>query len=211
MSKAILVASGNIVSIDLFNRIYDKNDYIIAIDGGLDYLIDINIEPDILIGDLDSLSKNRLAMLENIKIERKIFDSDKDLTDMQIAINFAIELAYDEIIIFGGIGSRIDHTLANIFLLNSYFEKNIRIKLIDENNYIYLLNGNNELKNIPNFNLSILPIKEGTSICLQGVKWPLNNHILKYQESLTVSNKIIENKAKISIKNGPCLIIYSKD
>lgn len=101
----------------------DRDDYVIAVDGGLDYLLKTNIAPDIIIGDFDSVSSSHIEDLglstniTNKKYETISFPPEKDYTDMNLAVKEGIKRGFNTFIIYGGLGGRIDHSIANIQLI----------------------------------------------------------------------------------------------
>ena len=95
---------------------------------------------DVLLGDFDSIGKAELAEIkDNSNSELITFPKDKDYTDLELAINLAIERGASEIVILGASGTRLDHTTANIHLLYKLSENNIKGYIEDEHNRIYLL------------------------------------------------------------------------
>ena len=98
-------------------------DILIGVDSGLNYLYRLNILPDILLGDFDSISEEALAFYKGKNIITKAYPSEKNLTDTHLAIETALEYAADHIILLAATGSRLDHTLANIFLLQNYLDQ----------------------------------------------------------------------------------------
>ena len=211
MKKALILGGGNIVSFDIFSK-YLMGDYdIICVDRGFDYAYEHKLDIRIAIGDFDSIDKKHLGDIDNASFEVLRFNEDKDMTDMQLAIDYCIKLNYDSIYIFGGLGTRMDHSLANMNLLNLYYDNNSKIKLIDDTNIIFVSKKDITLKRIEGYNLSIIISEGSPTISLYGVKWPLNNYRIIPGESLTISNKIIEDKAHLKIEDGGCFILYSKD
>ena len=118
MIKTLIVSGGNVQK-DFFNEIYlnNKFDYIIASDRGLEILDKFDIKPNYIIGDFDSIDKKILNKYINTDIEIKELNPEKDYTDTHMAIKLAIELKSKQITIVGAIGTRIDHTIANIHVI----------------------------------------------------------------------------------------------
>ena len=173
----------------------------------------IKIKPTYIVGDFDSLNSKVLKKYEktNIKIKRLI--PEKDLTDTHSALKLAIELKSTEIIIIGAIGTRLDHTIANIHILKEAIENKIKVKIINENNEIELVDKTVKIKKDTSFKyISIIPFTtEVTGLTLKGFKYSLENYTLSVGNSLGVSNEQIENEAEIKIKQGILIIIKSRD
>ena len=128
------------------------SDYIICADGGYDIAKGLGIKPDLLLGDFDSINLDVAGIPDDIEISK--FPPEKDYTDLELAINKAMEIAGSrdfsaslepsplQIEIAGGIGGRLDHTIANIQLLSAYSNERTFLTLRDGNNFCFVLNGN---------------------------------------------------------------------
>ena len=134
--NALVIANGDIKNYDILKSVIKDVDFILCVDGGVDHILKINHKPHMVFGDLDSISEEGLSFIkkENIAIER--FPSIKDSTDTELGIDYLVSQGYKEITLMGVTGSRQDHTLANIFLLDYLLEKNIKGKIVDNNNII---------------------------------------------------------------------------
>ena len=186
-------------------------DHIICLDGGWDIAAKENIIPDLIMGDMDSL-KGKLP--ENVPTER--FKPEKDYTDLELALKKAVELKAENVIIIGGIGGRLDHTIANIQLLSQYTEDFNTLIMEDGRNKCFVLNKKQEkglaLPYSKDSYFSIFSLSEEcTGITIKNAKYPLENHTLPRTGSLCVSNEFINEKdAVISIENGTLLVVISK-
>ena len=208
--KAIIMASGNSIKKEIFNEIYSENDFIICADGGLNYLDCLNIMPNLIVGDFDSVDTSLLEKYKNVEIKK--YPPEKNFTDTEIAIEEAIAYGYKEIIIFGATGTRLDHTMANILLIERYIKQGANIKIIDNNNFIQILNQNTTINKKEGYYLSIVPISEYIDgITLKGMKYPLLDVRVDRGSTLCISNEIIADIALISISNGMGILFISKD
>lgn len=181
----------------------DVDDYVIyASDGAVKDLIEQNIKIDLAIGDFDSL-KN-FSLLKGINVIK--LDKEKDFSDTNYAINYAYKHS-DKVILVGGIkGSRIDHFLANLLLLDKFKD----LIIIDDTNKIFVLEkGIHEIYNNNYEYLTVFPIVDSL-VSIEGSKYNLNLKYLKANDQLGLSNEIMSGKAKISVKKGRLLIIQSK-
>ena len=115
MKKALLISGGNRVSKKLLDKYLDR--FIIVADGGMKMLRDYDILPNLIIGDMDSIDDKALNFIEKNNIKREIYPSHKNLTDTEICLERLVDLAYEDIVITGALGSRFDHEIANTFLL----------------------------------------------------------------------------------------------
>jgi len=213
MKKTIIISGGNINKDFLENEI-SKGNYknIIAVDKGLEILDTCKIKPNYIIGDFDSLNENILEKYINdnsVKIIK--LNPEKDFTDTHMALKLAIELESTEVTIIGAIGTRIDHTLANIHILKEPLEKNIKCNILNENNNITLINETTVLKNKYPY-ISLMPLTTTVEgITLKGFKYTLNNATMKIGESIGVSNEQIEEEGIIEMEKGILIVIQSRD
>ncbi|HZK33214.1 MAG TPA: thiamine diphosphokinase [Tissierellaceae bacterium] len=210
--NALIIASGSIKNYNLLKTVAEKCDFLLCVDGGVDHLLEIGLQPNMVFGDLDSISQNGLNFIEKNNIPITRFSSIKNSTDTELAIDYLISYKYTEIVLMGVTGSRQDHTLANIFLLNYLLENNIRGKIIDSNNIIYLIDDYLKLKKLEGYYTSLIPIGEnGVTLTLEGFYYNLDNYFIAFGSTLGVSNKIIKSCGKIKILQGKALVFHSKD
>lgn len=191
----------------------NKYDIIIAVDKGLEALNKLKVKPTYIVGDFDSVENKVLKKYERLNIKIKRLVPEKDLTDTQSALELAIELGALEIIMIGAIGTRIDHTLANIHIMKEAIKRNINIKIINENNEIILTNKSIKIKKDDNYKyISIIPLTtKVTGITIKGMKYKLENYTLEIGNSLGISNEQISEEAEINITDGILIIIKSRD
>lgn len=213
--KCIVVSNGDISNYSFYENIFDGADYIICADGGARHLMKMNIMPNVIIGDLDSIhEKDKLIFLEsNVKFYK--FPANKDATDTELAVDYAISQNPDEIILLGAIGSRMDHSIANVTLLKKILGHGINGRIINENNEICILNDKyNEIILLGEKHdyLSLVPLCDRVEgITLEGLKYPLINATIILGSSLGVSNELDGNEAKVKIDKGVLLVIKARD
>ncbi len=185
---------------------YDKQYDYIGIDAGAYTCMKQKIPMQFAIGDFDSITsmqKEELAAYTSMIYLSK----HKDQTDSEAAIYFALEQGYKEIILFGALGGRIDHTLANIYLL-AY--RDLPLTLMDEHNKMYIRSkGKYEITNDYQY-LSFLAL-EKAQFTISGVAYPLIKRTICMQDIYTVSNEIIEKSAFLEIEEGSLLIMQASD
>lgn len=217
MNPVIIISGGNRDNNQIKEYINNYSPFIIAVDSGAKSCIDINIRPDVALGDFDSIDTKYLSYLPKWeKFGTKIIKLNpiKDDTDTEFALNYAIKNTTGDIFLFGATGSRLDHTISNANLLFLGLKPNRRIELIDKNNKIYLKNSSFEIEKNKQYGdfISLFPfngIVEG--LTLKGFFYTLNNHRLDGLSSLCVSNEITEEVAYITFDSGTLLVIESRD
>ena len=215
MLKTIIVSGGDINK-NFLEKLNLKNKFnnIIASDKGLEVLDKCNIKPNYIIGDFDSLNEkvlNKYIDDETVKMIK--LNPEKDYTDTHMALKLAIELKSTDITIIGAIGSRLDHTLANINILKEALEKKVACRILNENNNITLINKNITIKKEEEYPyISLIPLTTNvTGVTLNGFKYPLDNATMEIGKSIGVSNEQIEDNATIKLEEGILIIIRSKD
>ncbi len=183
----------------------NENDYIISADGGYAHLLKIGIEPNLAVGDFDSL-----GYIPN-STKTLVHKPEKDDTDMFLAICEGIELGYKKFLIYGGLGGRFDHSLANIQCLNYLAEKNLTAWLWGENTALTVIK--NRKINLPkreNGYISVFANSEkAENVDISGLKYELKNGNLTATHPLGVSNEFIGKKSEISVKNGRLSITFN--
>lgn len=219
MTEAVIVSGGNIqkdFALDFLRKNKNKDYYMIAADRGLEFFMEIGLVPDAAVGDFDSLSPEGLAYLESLEnTEICMLQPEKDDSDTQHTVNYAIEKGAEKILILGATGSRIDHLLANLELLLLGEKKGTEISLMDKNNYITLIKSGTVLQKAEQFGtyVSFFPLGgDVTGLTLTGFRYPLRRHCLKAEDcGLTVSNEITEDSAKVEFESGSLLMLMTRD
>lgn len=219
MKDTIIVSGGNIhkdFALDFLKKNKTENTCLIAADCGVEFFMGTDLEPDVAVGDFDSLSAEGAKYMETLKhTEIRRLKPEKDDSDTQSAANYAIEQGTERIMILGATGNRIDHLMANFGLLMLGKTKQVQIVLVDAYNYMSLIESGMILKKEEQFGkyVSFFPIEgEVTGLTLKGFKYPLNSYTLKVEDSgLTVSNEISDPEAEVTFETGKLLMIMSRD
>lgn len=180
----------------------DKNDIVIAADGGYDILTKSKIIPDILLGDFDSI--------ENMPEHKEIIKhpSEKDDTDTFLAYKLGFDKGYRNFVIIGGIGGRIDHTIANIRTLSDIAENGGRGFLLGNDAVLTVIKDKIEFPETSNGYISVFSNEKDTYITEKGLKYSLENTLLSPSTTLGTSNEFIGERAEISVKDGSLLVIW---
>ncbi|MBU0462530.1 MAG: thiamine diphosphokinase [Proteobacteria bacterium] len=210
--KCVIIANGDLeYTKDILYTIKNAQ-MIISADGGARHLKALNILPHVMIGDFDSIHPDDHLFFKEKQIKIITFSSRKDHTDTELCLSWALENKATDITLLGVTGTRLDHTLANIFLLKKLAGQNISARIINKNNEIHIVTDFIELKGRPKDFLSIIPITEKvTGITLKGLEYPLFNASLEMGSCLGVSNFFKETVASVSIKKGSLIVIKSRD
>lgn len=182
------------------------DDFVICADGGLKHAEALGRTPDLILGDFDSY-KEKIP-----KKEAVFFPSEKDDTDMGLAVKYALTHGMKELCIFGGLNGRLDHTIANIHLLKYALDCGARAYLMDENMFVTVFEGEYTIRRNEYKYISALPFGGSvTGITYEGLKYPLKNAVFETGDPYGVSNEMILDTAKMTIQSGTMLLIMTKD
>jgi thiamine pyrophosphokinase len=199
-----IVGSGEDYSLEKISAYVKKSDFLIACDGGLDILDKIGAKPDLIMGDLDSVT---LGILEKYKnIETIQYPQEKDLTDSEITLQKALSYEPEEIILFAMIGRYFDHSMANIFNMFRNFNDKTNIKIITFNSEIFPINKSRVFNNLTGRRISFLPFGNISGLSMKGFKYQFNKNEISLLD-YSVSNVISENYAEINIVSGMLVCI----
>ena len=193
-------STSNILSIE------SNFDEIIAVDSGVEHLFKLSLDPNTLIGDLDSISKKSLDEVKKNGVKILAFNSNKDQTDFELALNYLEEAEKSKVYIIGGESGEIDH-LISIFLLipsKSFFE-NI-IWLYGDKRIIFRQKIELNIKKLTKF--SIIPLSDLTNLSIDGAEWNLDNKDIQFGETLTLRNSTNEEQLNIRCDKGVFALIY---
>ncbi|EIJ41228.1 thiamine pyrophosphokinase [Beggiatoa alba B18LD] len=201
----LVVANGRIQTPAWYQPLIQQVDKIIAADGGANNCRLLGIEPDYVIGDLDSITPTTRAQLT--AKTQVIEDPDQNKTDLELAFSLAQTFDPVKLSIIGAIGTRLDHTLSNIISLD---QVHVPCVLLDEYNDIYLVQDSLQVTGQPNDIISILPITAVQGLTYTGLKWGVDN--LDVQTGwLGTSNRLLETVATISLRQGKVVVIKARE
>lgn len=190
-------------------------DLVIAADSGCANLLSYcksvkKVSPDIILGDMDSYDGDIKKDFPDAIFFS--FPPEKDDTDTSLAVKHAISKGCDDIVIFGGLGGRLDHTLANVFLLEYIRDKGATGMLSDGKNTAFLAKNKNYLDRGSKKYVSVIPLDcNVASVTMRGFKYDISKERLERGFFVTVSNEIVSQKAIIEVDGGCALIVLSED
>ncbi|MBQ7357596.1 MAG: thiamine diphosphokinase [Clostridia bacterium] len=207
MKRAFVYTGGEIFPEYITER-PEEGDIVIAADSGYNSAKDMGVKVDLLVGDFDSLSGELPSDVpEILQVPAK-----KDLTDTQLAVEKAVEMGAQDIIIIGSTSGRLDHTLSTLAILESLWERHLRGTLVSGQNRISFIKNTNHIvlrSGYKYFSLIATDVAKGVSI--EEAKYPLKNKTLDRKLQFAVSNEIEGNAALVTVKKGGLFIIESRD
>ena len=193
-------STSNILSIE------SNFDEIIAVDSGVEHLFKLSLDPNTLIGDLDSISENSLDKVKKNGVDIIAFNSNKDQTDFELALNYLEGVENSIIYIIGGESGEIDHLLS-IFLLipsKSFFENIIWV--YGDKKIIFRQKLKLNVKKMSKF--SIIPLSNLSNLSIDGAEWNLENKNIQFGETTTLRNIAKKEELNVSCDEGVFAFIY---
>ena len=205
MKKCIILANGkpprkNIIK--FFNR--KGYNTLICADGGANSALKLNLTPDVIIGDMDSISAEaKRKFSRSSKLISIIRQND---TDVEKCLKYAIKKGFSQALLTGVTGNRLDHTICNLGIVLKYFQQ-IDISLIAEESYLKTYKRNVKLKSFKGETISLYGFDKKTRIQSIGLKYHLNNVALPFGEKESTSNVSTGRNVELKIRNGIIFII----
>lgn len=185
-----------------------EEDLVIAVDGGLSYCGLLEVEPDILIGDFDSVSEKEREAVEELanQIPDRVIrlEREKDDTDMLAALKLGLEWGYRSFRIYGGTGGRLDHTLANIQCLLYLKNHGAEGYLCDGSSLIFVIK-DEEISFQPTMEgyLSLFALgREAKGVTIRGMKYPLDRAVLHNDFPIGISNEFVGEQGVVAVEDG---------
>ena len=210
--KVIIISGGNPPSKELLIKEITEDTFLIGADSGANCLFCYNVKPDLLVGDFDSIDKEVLNYFKKNNCTIDTYPIEKDFTDTEIAVEKALSMKPNKIVLLGCTGSRVDHLLGNIGMLKNCLKNGVEACIVDDNNYIRLVDASTSLKGTVGRIFSLQSYgDEIIGLTIEGAKYPLNNYNLKIGQSITISNEFARPQVQLKFKSGTLMIILSTD
>lgn len=210
----VIVGAGKLNIPENFQPRVAKAHQVICADGGAAALKEMGILPHVVIGDLDSITCEDRSRLEKKGVTFIRHPVDKDATDTELAVAWALKQGATHILLLGTTGTRMDHSLANILLMERVVQQGVRCTMADDHNEMEMLLGPCQLSvtGVPGSTISLIPLsRRATGVGISGVDFPLEKAVLERGSSLSVSNRLKEKAAKVSLETGVILMTQSRD
>ena len=206
----LIFANGDLFPGDWLAPFLDDATQLIGADGGTRHILALGLVPDLVIGDLDSLEKVEVEALRARGVTIDVYPVAKDETDMELALRYAASRDDTPIVILGGLGGRLDQTLANILLLAHPLLVGRKVLLAAANETAWLVTAATEIQGRPGDRISLIPL--GGDVQVQrttGLAWPLNDETLSFGPARGISNRMTAAVATVVLDRGSLLCIHS--
>lgn len=205
VSPIALIANGPIGDPNILKEQLSHYRTIIAVDGGLRTCHQLEITPHLIIGDMDSADPELLANYPDVP--KKKYPTEKDKTDLELAILAVKEQNFDQATLFCALKMRTDHSLHNLHLLRKYQQM---LKIETDYETLFFVSGERTIPTFPGQTVSIMPLgKPAKGVKSNGLKWELDNVRLD-GDFMSVSNVSNGESFSLSIKEGSALCFLIK-
>ena len=210
MSRIIIFANGDLPDLEKARALLHDDDFIIAADGGTRHVLALGKFPNVIIGDLDSVTFD-LRPLTDKGTQIVQFSHDKNETDLELAIQHALTLNPQQVIILAALGGRLDQTLGNISLLSDLRPSTFDLRLDDGIEEVFFCHDQVQIDGTAGDLVSLIPWQgEVTGVVTTDLRWPLRSEVLCPHKTRGISNEMLGNTAAVQIKSGLLLVVHRR-
>ncbi len=209
--RAVIAVNGKIDDYADLAGLLRPDDYLIGADGGTLHLLAVDRQPSVVVGDLDSLPQETVVSLVAAGVSVERHKPEKDQTDLELALERALEDGADEIVLVGALGGRLDQTLANLLIV-AQRDWPVPVRVIEGDQVTEVLRGPGRLvlHGPAGSTVSAIPLSAAvTGITYAGLEYPLHDATLRFGSTRGVSNVLAASPASIRIDSGILLVIHS--
>jgi thiamine pyrophosphokinase len=186
-------------------------DLIIGVDGGTRHALAIGAAPDVIIGDLDSLSPDEQERVEEAGAQIVHFPRRKDETDLELALIHAAHEGATEIRVLAAMGGRIDQTVANVLLLALPELQGCDARIIEGAQEAFLITGDALVEGRAGDTVSLIALGgDAAGVTTEGLEWPLNDEWLRFGPARGISNVLTGEQARVSVRLGTILCVITR-
>ena len=217
MARVVIFANGEIPNPKSARALLQEGDYLLAADGGANHLYQMDIRPDMVIGDLDSIDEDVLHELTAAEVEIVQYPENKDENDLELALSASIEIGATSILIVGALGGRLDQSLASLSLLSDPLLARYQIRLDDGEQAAFFCRASTmkreqvEIQGRIGDTVSLIPwggIVEG--VTTKGLQWALYSESLYPEKTRGISNVLVDKTASVEIDSGLLLVVHHR-
>src|ERR1041385_6923023 len=211
MQRIIIFANGELPDLEKARLLLRDDDYVICADGGTRHAWALGIRPNLIVGDLDSAEAGLIQQFKDDGVDVESYPRDKNETDLELAIQRAIELKPKQITVLAALGGRLDQTLGNITLLTDPRLSTFNVRLDDGVEEVFLCRNQAQVHGRNGDLLSLIPWQGTvTEVQTKNLKWPLNHETLYPNKTRGISNEMLDETASVSIGSGLLLIVHRR-
>lgn len=209
--SVLVFANGDLQPSDWVQPYLDQALAVIAANGGARHVLGLSHRPDVVIGDLDSLASGMQERLMDESTLVLSHSADKDETDLELALLYAAARYDEEILVFAGLGGRLDQMFANILLLMHPRLRGHEISFKTQYQRIWLIEAQATIKGQAGDTVSLIPLGGDVHVeSTTGLRWPLRDELLAFALARGVSNEMLDEVASVSIGKGHLLCVHTQ-
>ena len=212
MKRAVVFGGGQIKNYSLLPYEPSDDDYFICADSGILHCESMGLCADVWVGDFDSCDfKNCVLLPAAKKAEVISLNPQKDCSDVEYALDYAVRQGFDTLILIGGMGTRFDHTLSNLYLAEKYYNSGVSLTVINESNIInFVKNQTFSICKTRYKYISVLPLEDSV-VSTEGLFYEISREPLYRNSTRSISNEMTGNCATITLHSGSAFVIESMD
>lgn len=208
--RAVIFANGTFIDPQGARNLLRADDLIIAVDGGTRYAWEIDVDPQLVVGDLDSLRPEEQERLRSSGTEVSRFPPAKDQTDLELALLRAVSEGAEEIVILAALGGRLDQTVANLLLLTLPELSEREVRVVHGAQVAFLIRDAAYVEGEPGDMVSLIPLGgDAVGVTAQGLAWPLDDEVLRFGPARGVSNVLSGDRASVRVRKGLLLCVVT--
>jgi thiamine pyrophosphokinase len=208
--RVLILGNGAWGRKEVLNELIEQVDVIVAADGGWAKAQRCGVAADVVIGDLDSLTVAERDALDRTDVKVLRYPTEKDRTDLEIALDYAMSLNPEKILLWGFWGGRLDHSLTNLLLLEKAVQQRIPVEIVTDAERAYLVSEHLDLGGAAIGDLvSLLPLTATVErVRTVGLKYALVGETLRRASSRGVSNLVNANPVRIEFESGLLFVVH---
>ena len=211
MSRILVFANGDLPDLEKARALIRMDDFIICADGGTRHALALGLTPDLVIGDMDSLTTDDRRKIEDAGVEAVEFPRDKNETDLELALQYALKKNPQAILIIAALGGRLDQTLGNLSLLSNVQLSTLNLNFDDGLEEIFFCRTRSEVRGRSGDLVSLIPWRgKVEGVQTKNLKWSLHDEILYPEKTRGISNEMTADIANIEIKSGLLLVVHRR-
>ena len=200
--RTIIVANGEVPSSELSLSILNDKKRIVCCDGALQKLLSVNIVPDVVVGDGDSMDA---VLLHGHEIPY-FQDRSEEYNDLQKALRYCITKSYDNILLLGCGGLREDHFIANLSIMAMYSET-MALAMLTEHGVFNVMRGKGTFNTFPGMQVSVFSRDPKTQLTFTGLKYPVNNRSFNWLWEGSL-NEAVGDEFTVEAGNDEAVVVY---
>jgi thiamine pyrophosphokinase len=199
---ALIICNGEIPPKKFILSLLKNKPFIICADGGANKARLFGIIPHVIIGDLDSITRETRRYFSSVPI---IHRADQNSTDLEKSLDYLLNQSYSSATVIGATGERPDHTMANFSILLKYHRK-ISLLFLDERCTVEVIHRRVRFRAVKGQQISLVPLGRCSGIITRGLKYPLNDESLAPGVREGSSNEAVKSVVSVSLKKGSLLL-----